>query len=79
MEASRNPQDCEICEKSFKNEIELLNHEDEHQTCGLDGCTFTADPEVIFYPRGRPTVMVESDHYIQICQNYAKQNKFQVN
>ena len=36
-----------MCEKTFYSEKELLEHEAEHQTCGLDGCTFTAAPSVM--------------------------------
>jgi len=34
---------CPLCERDFATEADLTGHEaGDHQTCGLDGCTFTA-------------------------------------
>lgn len=38
---------CETCDKSFREEDELLYHESEHETCGEEGCEFTAHPKII--------------------------------
>jgi hypothetical protein len=37
---------CELCDEDFESEAALHKHESEHQTCGLEGCTFTAHPKV---------------------------------
>ena len=38
---------CELCDEDFHGDEALRRHEAEHQTCGLDGCNFTAHPKVI--------------------------------
>ncbi|KAK6623183.1 hypothetical protein RUM43_009035 [Polyplax serrata] len=38
---------CETCDKSFKSDDALLLHEAEHETCGREGCEFTAHPKII--------------------------------
>ena len=38
---------CDVCEKGFGDKNELLEHEQQHQTCGIDGCTYTAHTEVL--------------------------------
>jgi len=48
---------CDMCERPFENEDELENHEDEHQTCGIDGCTFVASPNVSFYTYKKKTFL----------------------
>lgn len=47
MEASRESYFCDICEYSFKSLEELIDHEDTHEVCDLDGCQFNACPEVL--------------------------------
>jgi len=43
MESGSVRQQCSTCEWDFRTEPELLRHEeDDHVTCGLDGCSFTA-------------------------------------
>ena len=42
MESSQVNYHCANCEWDFGSEQELLTHEDQHQTCNLEGCTFTA-------------------------------------
>jgi len=42
LEASRVTPNCANCEWDFGSEQELAAHESQHQTCNLDGCTFTA-------------------------------------
>jgi hypothetical protein len=46
MEATREHHFCDMCEMSFKDEKELVNHEEGHSVCNMEGCTFTASPEV---------------------------------
>ncbi|TRY67372.1 hypothetical protein TCAL_12096 [Tigriopus californicus] len=45
LEAGRMPQYCEMCELTFDTAQALSQHEQDHETCGLEGCTFTAGPE----------------------------------
>ena len=47
MEASRQQHFCDMCEESFKNEKELIEHEESHEVCNLEGCTFTASPKAL--------------------------------
>ena len=46
MEAARKPHHCDICEMEFAREGELIQHEDEHVVCDLEGCKFTSCKEV---------------------------------
>ena len=46
MEASRQSFFCELCEMDFDKEKELKDHEGEHVICGLEGCKYTACPDV---------------------------------
>ncbi|XP_067007836.2 FMR1-interacting protein NUFIP1 isoform X2 [Anabrus simplex] len=38
---------CVTCDRQFKSAELLTIHEAEHETCGRDGCTFTAHPKVV--------------------------------
>lgn len=38
---------CDTCDKSFKTDEDLYLHEAEHETCGEEGCEFTAHPKII--------------------------------
>jgi len=38
---------CDVCEKGFGDQSELEEHEQAHQTCGIDGCTYFAHAEVL--------------------------------
>lgn len=38
---------CDVCEKGFLDQSELEEHEQAHQTCGIDGCTYFAHAEVL--------------------------------
>lgn len=38
---------CETCDRAFTSSGELEEHLSEHETCGLDGCQFTAHPKVV--------------------------------
>jgi len=43
MESSGFRHHCGNCEWDFRSDQDLIKHElEEHQTCGLDGCSFTA-------------------------------------
>jgi hypothetical protein len=42
MEAAQSTHHCDMCEIGFDSEESLFEHEEtEHETCGLEGCTFT--------------------------------------
>ncbi|XP_058791800.1 FMR1-interacting protein NUFIP1-like [Phymastichus coffea] len=38
---------CEICDREFCTVEQLQQHVNEHQTCKIDGCTFTAHPKIV--------------------------------
>ncbi|XP_049865110.1 nuclear fragile X mental retardation-interacting protein 1 [Pectinophora gossypiella] len=38
---------CETCDRGFPNAGILAKHKQEHETCNIDGCKFTAHPKVI--------------------------------
>ncbi|XP_049802179.1 nuclear fragile X mental retardation-interacting protein 1 isoform X2 [Schistocerca nitens] len=38
---------CETCDRSFRSEETLTEHLSQHQTCGLEGCQFTAHAAVV--------------------------------
>lgn len=38
---------CDVCEKGFTTPALLQEHESEHATCGIDGCTYTAHQDVL--------------------------------
>lgn len=38
---------CEICDREFESLETLDRHIQEHQTCKIDGCTFTAHPKIV--------------------------------
>lgn len=38
---------CDVCDQFFNSQSELEQHEALHETCGLDGCNFTAHPTVL--------------------------------
>ena len=46
MEAARTSHYCEVCDVEFKREGDLIKHEDSHQVCDLEGCTYVASEEV---------------------------------
>ena len=47
MESARTSQYCDMCDISFESEAKLAEHEDEHQVCELEGCSFMADTKVL--------------------------------
>ena len=48
VEAASQVHFCEFCDVEFESETALVAHEDdEHETCGLEGCTFTANAEIL--------------------------------
>jgi hypothetical protein len=38
---------CDMCEKGFPTKAALEEHENEHATCGIDGCSYTAHSSVL--------------------------------
>ncbi|XP_014217499.1 nuclear fragile X mental retardation-interacting protein 1 [Copidosoma floridanum] len=38
---------CETCDRDFASQEILERHVQEHQTCKIDGCTFTAHPKIV--------------------------------
>lgn len=38
---------CEACDRGWDIKEELDNHNSQHMTCGLEGCTLSAHPKVI--------------------------------
>lgn len=38
---------CETCDIDFKSNFELKNHKDKHETCSVDGCSFTGIANVL--------------------------------
>ena len=47
IEASRRTFYCDLCDEEFDSEKSLSDHEAKHEVCGLDGCKYTAMPEVM--------------------------------
>ena len=48
-ENERMLHECLMCEVNFKSERELIAHEERHEACGLEGCTFMASAEVTYF------------------------------
>ena len=46
VEANQGGHFCDMCELGFESENDLIRHEEEHQVCGLEGCTFSASAKV---------------------------------
>lgn len=38
---------CRNCDRDFFSEDELETHVAEHETCGVDGCPYTAHPKLV--------------------------------
>ncbi|XP_011497187.1 PREDICTED: nuclear fragile X mental retardation-interacting protein 1-like [Ceratosolen solmsi marchali] len=38
---------CEVCDRDFDSKELLQKHIEEHQTCNIDSCTFTAHPKIV--------------------------------
>lgn len=36
-----------MCDRDFYTEDMLQKHIQEHKTCNIDGCTFTAHPKIV--------------------------------
>ncbi|KAG7204792.1 hypothetical protein KM043_005199 [Ampulex compressa] len=38
---------CEVCDRDFPTEAKLSEHKSQHKLCGIDGCTFSANPMLV--------------------------------
>lgn len=38
---------CDVCDRHFSTVRQYQKHLEEHRTCGIDGCTFTAHEKIV--------------------------------
>ncbi|XP_033329082.1 FMR1-interacting protein NUFIP1 isoform X2 [Megalopta genalis] len=38
---------CELCDRDFSSEDDLVEHKKQHRVCGIAGCTFSAHPLLV--------------------------------
>ena len=65
---------CKNCDRDFFTEDALKTHVDEHETCGVDGCPYTAHPKLVLnhYKTQHMTGLAAKVWKIQTPEDIAK-------
>lgn len=73
MESARAVHFCEVCELEFQRESDLKSHEDEHEVCGLEGCSMVASKEVLVIFSSKESSYLQSQY---LCSRFWRSTSF---